>query len=57
MKHLQQYIQNTEDPQTNFNLGQEYEFIGQTGAAISFYLRTYFSLILPLSLLTLIIPQ
>ena len=40
MKHLQQYIQNTEDPQTNFNLGREYESIGQTGAAISFYLRT-----------------
>ena len=40
MKYLQQYIQNTEDTQANFNLGREYESIGQTGAAISFYLRT-----------------
>ena len=40
MKYLQQYIQNTENAQANFNLGREYEIIGQTGAAISFYLRT-----------------
>lgn len=40
MNYLHQYIQNTEDANTNFNLGQEYESIGQTGAAISFYLRT-----------------
>lgn len=40
MKNLYQFIHNTEDPVANFKLGQEYETIGQTGAAISFYLRT-----------------
>ena len=40
LKHLQSYIDNTEDPRINFNLGHEYETWGQTGAAISFYLRT-----------------
>lgn len=40
MKYLHAYIQNAEDPAINFNLGQEYEALGQTGAAISFYLRT-----------------
>lgn len=40
MNHLIDYIDRPEDPLTNFNLGQEYESIGQTGAAISFYLRT-----------------
>lgn len=40
MQHLHSYIQNTEDAVANFNLGQEYEAMGQTGAAISFYLRT-----------------
>ena len=28
------------DAQANFDLGREYEDMGQTGAAISFYLRT-----------------
>lgn len=40
MKTLQNFIQNTEDPNINFVLGQEYEEKGQTGAAISFYLRS-----------------
>ena len=40
MKQLLNYINNVEDAQANFALGQEYESIGQTGAAISFYLRT-----------------
>ena len=39
MKTLDLFIQNTEDADVNFTLGQEYEAIGQTGAAISFYLR------------------
>jgi hypothetical protein len=40
MKHLLNYIQNPEMAQANFDLGLEYELLGQTGAAISFYLRT-----------------
>ena len=40
IKNLDLFIQNTEDPAVNFQLGQEYEAQGQTGAAISFYLRT-----------------
>jgi hypothetical protein len=40
MKNLDLFIQNTEDPTVNFALGQEYEQQGQTGAALSFYLRT-----------------
>lgn len=40
MKQLLNYINNVEDAQANFALGQEYEAMGQTGAAISFYLRT-----------------
>ena len=40
MKHLLNYINNTESSVANFALGQEYESLGQTGAAISFYLRT-----------------
>ena len=40
MKYLHQYIENSEDPTINFLLGQEYENLGQTGAAVSFYLRT-----------------
>lgn len=40
MEHLLPYIQNPEEAWANFNLGQEYEAQGQTGAAISFYLRT-----------------
>lgn len=40
MNNLEYFIHNTEDPIANFALGQEYESMGQTGAAISFYLRT-----------------
>ena len=40
MKHLIPYINNPNDAIANFNLAQEYESLGQTGAAISFYLRT-----------------
>lgn len=40
MEHLLPYIHNPEESWANFNLGQEYEAMGQTGAAISFYLRT-----------------
>lgn len=40
MEHLLPYIHNPEESWSNFNLGQEYEAMGQTGAAISFYLRT-----------------
>jgi len=36
MKYLHPYIENSEDPTINFLLGQEYENIGQTGAAVSF---------------------
>ena len=39
-QRLQEYIQNYNSAQANFNLGLEYDSIGQTGAAISFYLRT-----------------
>lgn len=40
MQHLIPYINDPENPQINFDLGLEYERMGQTGAAISFYLRT-----------------
>lgn len=40
MKNLDNFIHNTEDPDANFALGREYEAQGQTGSAISFYLRT-----------------
>lgn len=40
MENLNSFIQNTEDPDANFALGREYEAMGQTGSAISFYLRT-----------------
>lgn len=40
MQHLLPYIHNPEESWSNFNLAQEYEAMGQTGAAISFYLRT-----------------
>ena len=40
LQHLLPYIHNPEADWANFNLGLEYEGIGQTGAAISFYLRT-----------------
>jgi tetratricopeptide (TPR) repeat protein len=34
-----EYVKNPEDPQTNLALAKEYDRIGQTAAAISFYLR------------------
>jgi len=37
---LSLFINNTEDAQTNFKLGLEYEKLGQTAAAVSFYLRS-----------------
>ena len=37
---LSLFINNTEDAQTNFKLGLEYENLGQTAAAIRFYLRS-----------------
>lgn len=40
MKHLLDYINQPNDALANFELGLEYEQMGQTGAAISFYLRT-----------------
>ena len=39
-QRLHEYIHDYNSAQANFNLGREYEIIGQTGAAISFYLRT-----------------
>lgn len=36
---LEDYISNNEEPAWNFNLGLEYERIGQTSSAISYYLR------------------
>lgn len=38
-KLLHQYIQFPREPQINFNLGWEYEKLGQTASACSFYLR------------------
>lgn len=40
MKHLDAFIDDTEDPDINFALARDYEQQGQTGAAVSFYLRT-----------------
>lgn len=40
MNTLHNYIENYGNPAANFALGREYELMGQTGAAISFYLRT-----------------
>lgn len=39
-QRLHEYIHDHNSALANFNLGREYEMIGQTGAAISFYLRT-----------------
>jgi hypothetical protein len=36
---LYNYVKNTEDPEYNYLLAREYHKIGQTAAAISFYLR------------------
>lgn len=40
LQHLEYYLSNTEDAVANFNLGLEYELIGQTASAASFYLRS-----------------
>lgn len=40
MNHLFDYVADPHDAHNNFRLGLEYENLGQTGAAISFYLRT-----------------
>jgi hypothetical protein len=39
LKHLETFINNVEDSDANFNLALEYEAMGQTGAALSFFLR------------------
>ena len=39
MKNLIKYIETPHDPIANLNLGLEYEQIGQTAAAVSFYIR------------------
>ena len=36
---LYRYVQDTENPRYNFDVGFEYEKIGQTASAISYYLR------------------
>jgi hypothetical protein len=36
---LYNYVQDTENPEYNFNLAVEYEKLGQTASAISYYLR------------------
>lgn len=38
-KLLYQYIQDPENPESNYNLAIEYKNIGQTSAAVSFFLR------------------
>jgi hypothetical protein len=40
LNNLNQYIQNVRDPWSSFNLALEYEQLGQTSSAISFFLRT-----------------
>ena len=37
---LKNYIYNIEDPQSNFDLALEYDALGQSYTAISYYLRT-----------------
>ena len=37
---LHNFIQTPDDPEINFSLGLYYDNIGQTAAALSFYLRT-----------------
>lgn len=39
LTNLSYYIDNPEDSDANFNLALEYDSLGQTGAALSFYLR------------------
>lgn len=39
-QRLYEYIQDTENPETNYNLAIEYKKIGQTASAISFFLRS-----------------
>jgi hypothetical protein len=40
LNNLNQYIQNVRDPLSCFNLALEYEKMGQTSSAVSFFLRT-----------------
>ncbi len=40
MNHMSDYINDNEDPIANFNLGLEYEEMGQGSAAITYFLRT-----------------
>ena len=40
MNHMSDYINDNEDPIANFNLGLEYEEMGQGAAAITYFLRT-----------------
>lgn len=40
MNNLEYYINNTEDAEANFNLGLEYDLMGQTASAASYYLRS-----------------
>lgn len=37
---LRKYINNPQDPYNNLTLAKHYDLIGQTAAAISFYIRT-----------------
>ena len=39
LNNLTQYIQDVENPISNFNLAIEYESLGQTSSAVSFFLR------------------
>lgn len=39
LKNLHEFINNYDNAEVNFNLALEYEAIGQTGSALSFYLR------------------
>lgn len=39
VNYLYEYIRDPENPETNFNLAEKYLSIGQTAAAISFFLR------------------
>ena len=39
MNNMSNYIDNNEDPIANFNLGLEYEELGQSASAITYFLR------------------
>ena len=40
LKNLHHYLKNIKDPMSNFNLGLEYESMGQISSALGMYLRT-----------------